>query len=201
MLLPRDVFPTPGGPTRQRIGPRISWTRESTATWSRIRSFTSSKPKWAASRTVAARRTSMLSRERALQGRDTIQSRCVRITAASGAIAFGGIGLAALFFLRRRDLADRAAARWTRLHQLLLNKFYVDEFYDAAIVRPIRVFSERWLWRGFDEGLVDGGVNGVGTIVSGAAASLRRLQTGSVRAYATSIILGAILVLGYYFWR
>jgi len=123
------------------------------------------------------------------------------LTAASGAIAFGGIGLAALFFLRRRDLADRAAARWTRLHQLLLNKFYVDEFYDAAIVRPIRVFSERWLWRGFDEGLVDGGVNGVGTIVSGAAASLRRLQTGSVRAYATSIILGAILVLGYYFWR
>jgi NADH-quinone oxidoreductase subunit L len=123
------------------------------------------------------------------------------LTAASGAIAFGGIGLAALFFLRRRDLADRAAARWARLHQLLLNKYYVDEFYDAAIVRPVRMFSERWLWHAFDEGVVDGGVNGVGTIVSGAAAGLRRLQTGSVRAYASSIFLGVILVLGYYFWR
>jgi hypothetical protein len=41
----------------------------------------------------------------------------------------------------------------------------------------------------------------MGTIVAGGAWALRRLQTGSVRAYAGSLFLGVILILGYYLWR
>jgi NADH-quinone oxidoreductase subunit L len=119
----------------------------------------------------------------------------------SSAVAVGGIGLAMVFFLRRRDLADRVSRRLVRVHRLLQNKYYVDECYDAVIVRPIRLFSEHGLWHAFDEGVVDRGVNGVGTVVSGVASGLRRLQTGSVRSYAASLFLGVILVLGYYVWR
>ncbi|HXH25813.1 MAG TPA: hypothetical protein VNI78_11220, partial [Vicinamibacterales bacterium] len=104
-------------------------------------------------------------------------------------------------WLKRRDLAAAAAARFRPIYTLLLNKYYVDEFYDATVVHPIRVASEQALWRGVDVRLVDGAVNGAGAIVASAAAALRRLQTGSVRAYAGSLFIGAVLVLGYYLWR
>jgi NADH-quinone oxidoreductase subunit L len=120
---------------------------------------------------------------------------------ASSAIALVGIGLAGLVFLSRPDLADALARRFAGLYQVLLNKYYVDELYNATIVRPIRTMADEGLWRGVDVRLIDGAVNGTGLIVNRLAGSLRRLQTGSVRAYAGSIFLGVILVLGYYFWR
>jgi NADH-quinone oxidoreductase subunit L len=52
-----------------------------------------------------------------------------------------------------------------------------------------------------DAGLIDGAVNGTGSFVSGGSAVLRRLQTGSVRAYAASVILGVVVIVGYYLWR
>ncbi|MBI1875151.1 MAG: NADH-quinone oxidoreductase subunit L [Acidobacteria bacterium] len=123
------------------------------------------------------------------------------LMAVSTVVAVAGIAAAAFFFLHRRDRADALAARWSGIHTLLGNKYYVDELYDAAIVEPIQTGSERMLWRGIDAGFIDGAVNGVGTIVSGGADALRRLQTGSVRAYALSVVLGVVLVLGYYLWR
>jgi NADH-quinone oxidoreductase subunit L len=84
---------------------------------------------------------------------------------------------------------------------VLLNKYYVDEIYDAAIVQPIKRTSERALWRVFDAGVIDGAVNGAGSFVSGAGAILRRLQTGSMRTYALSVFVGVVVILGYYVWR
>jgi NADH-quinone oxidoreductase subunit L len=57
------------------------------------------------------------------------------------------------------------------------------------------------LWRWFDVKVIDGAVNGAGAIVDGGAALLRRLQTGSVRAYAGSLLIGVVMILGYYLWR
>jgi NADH-quinone oxidoreductase subunit L len=123
------------------------------------------------------------------------------LMAFSSGIAVAGIGIAAYFFLRRKDAADRVAASVAGLHRVLLNKYYVDELYDAAIVQPIKRTSERALWRVFDAGVIDGAVNGAGSFVNGASAILRRLQTGSMRAYALSVFVGAVLILGYYVWR
>ena len=93
------------------------------------------------------------------------------------------------------------AASFAGVHRLLLNKYYVDEIYDAAIVQPIKGLSERGLWKVVDAGIIDGAVNGAGAVVSGWSAILRRLQTGSIRAYALSILVGAVVILGYYVWR
>jgi len=123
------------------------------------------------------------------------------LMAFSSGIAIAGIGIAVFFFLRRRDAADRVAASFAGLHRLLLNKYYVDEIYDAAIVQPIARTSDRALWRVVDAGLIDGTVNGAGSFVNGASAILRRLQTGSMRAYALSVFVGVVLILGYYVWR
>jgi NADH-quinone oxidoreductase subunit L len=119
----------------------------------------------------------------------------------SSLIALLGIAIAAFIWLRRRDLADKAARSLRGVHRLLLNKYYVDELYDASVVQPVKVISTDGLWRGFDVKVIDGAVNGTAAMVDGGAAVLRRLQTGSVRSYAGSILVGVVIILGYYLWR
>jgi NADH-quinone oxidoreductase subunit L len=119
----------------------------------------------------------------------------------STVVALTGIGVAAFFFLRRRDRAAALAQRLSGVYRLLLNKYYIDELYNAAIVQPIKRLSTGLLWRGVDTGLIDGTVNGVGGFVRGASTVMRRLQTGSVRAYAASLFFGVVVILGYYLWR
>jgi NADH-quinone oxidoreductase subunit L len=123
------------------------------------------------------------------------------LMAVSSAIAVIGIGLAAFIWLKRRDIADAMARRYAGVHRLLLNKYYVDEVYDATVVQPIRIASQEGLWRGLDVQVVDGAVNGTGALVAAGSTLLRRLQTGSVRTYAGSMFVGVVVILGYYLWR
>jgi NADH-quinone oxidoreductase subunit L len=116
----------------------------------------------------------------------------------SSGIAVAGIGIAMYFWLRNRGAADAIARSLAPLHRWLLGKYYVDEFYDAAIVQPVKVLSTGGLWKGMDAGLIDGAVNGVGLAVRGASGALRRTQTGSVRTYAFALFAGAVAILAYY---
>jgi len=111
-------------------------------------------------------------------------------------IAVAGI-LAAIWFYRwRPELPARLAAQYPTAYRILLNKYYVDEIYDALFVEPIKRGAV-WLWRRFDEPVVDGSVNGVGAIVRTASILLRYLQTGYVMNYVLSFILGVVVILGY----
>ena len=121
--------------------------------------------------------------------------------ALSTLVALAGIGVATYYFRRKPAAADALAQRFSGLHRLLLGKYYVDELYNATIVQPIKRTSTLLLWRGVDAGLIDGTVNGVGLVVRGWSAVLRRLQTGSMRAYAMSFFLGVIVIVGYFLWR
>jgi NADH-quinone oxidoreductase subunit L len=123
------------------------------------------------------------------------------LMALSSGIALAGIGIAAYFWLRNRSAADRMAASFRPIHQLLLGKYYVDEIYDAAVVQPIRALSTGALWKGVDAGLIDGAVNGVGQAVSAGSSGLRLAQTGSVRSYAVALLVGVVAILGYYLFR
>jgi NADH-quinone oxidoreductase subunit L len=123
------------------------------------------------------------------------------LMAVSSLIAFAGIGLATYLWLKHKEIPARLAAQYPGVHRLLLNKYYVDELYDATIVQPIKVVSTEGLWRGFDVKVVDGAVNGAGYFVSGVSIVLRLLQNGSVKTYAASMFVGAVAVLAYYLWR
>jgi len=123
------------------------------------------------------------------------------LMAVSSLVAFAGIGLASFLWLKRKDIPAQMATQFSGVHKLLLNKYYVDEVYDATIVQPIKVVSQEGLWRGFDVKIVDGAVNGAGYFVSGVSIVLRLLQNGSVKTYAASIFAGAVTILAYYFWR
>ena len=113
----------------------------------------------------------------------------------STGLAFAGLGLAMFFWLRNRDAAAGMARTLAPLHTLLLNKYYVDELYDAVVVRPIAGGSERLLWRVLDIGVIDGMVNGTARLVALAALSLRKLQSGNAQNYAYAFLVGIILVL------
>ena len=119
----------------------------------------------------------------------------------SSIVALLGIGLATFLWLKNRQIPDRMAAQYGGIYRLLLNKYYVDEVYDATIVQPIKVVSTEGLWRGFDVKVVDGAVNGAGYLVSGVSIVLRLLQNGSVKTYAMSTFAGVVAILAYYLWR
>ena len=119
----------------------------------------------------------------------------------SSAVAFAGIGIAWWFFLKNRAAAAAVAERFSGLYRLLTNKYYVDEIYNATLVEPIHIISEHGLWKGVDVRGIDGAVNGTGEIVRLSGRLLRLAQTGSVRAYAASLFLGVVAILGYYLWR
>ena len=123
------------------------------------------------------------------------------LMAVSSLIAFLGIGLATFLWLKNKQIPERLATQYAGVHRLLLNKYYVDEVYDAAIVQPIKVVSTEGLWRGVDVKVVDGAVNGAGYLVSGVSIVLRLVQNGSVKSYAASTFLGAVMILAYYLWR
>ena len=120
----------------------------------------------------------------------------------STVLAFVGIGLAAFFFLQRPDCGRCARRRsLAPVYRLLLNKYYVDEIYDAAIVHPLRDGSSSVLWKTVDARIIDGAVNGRVSWCASRPAPLRLLQTGSLRVYAASLFTGVLLVLGYFLAR
>ena len=122
------------------------------------------------------------------------------LMAVSTGVAFAGIGLAWYFWVMNRSAADGLARQFGGVYRLLLNKYNIDELYDAAIVQPIKLLSTGVLWKGVDVGLIDGTVNGVGALVRAGSSGLRRVQTGSVRTYAAGLFLGTALILAWYLW-
>jgi NADH-quinone oxidoreductase subunit L len=79
---------------------------------------------------------------------------------------------------------------------VLYRKYYVDEIYDALFVRPLVWFSRAVLWKGVDQGVVDGaGVNGTAKLSRGLGWLGSRLQTGQVGVYVVLFLVGAVWIL------
>ncbi len=83
------------------------------------------------------------------------------------------------------------------LYQLVLHKYYVDEFFILVLIRPL-VWTGRTASHLLERDVLDGGSRVVGKVFVGASGLLRRLQTGYVRNYALAILLGVILIIVYY---
>jgi len=105
-----------------------------------------------------------------------------------------GIGLAFLMY-RNPGLADSLARNLGVIYRTVCNKYYVDEIYDALIVKPIVKGSRLVLWRGVDAGLIDGTVNGVGSQAQGLGGWLKLFQSGNIRSYATWVVFGSVILV------
>jgi NADH-quinone oxidoreductase subunit L len=109
------------------------------------------------------------------------------LAGVSIAIAFLGIGLGWMVF-KKRPLLE--------MPRLLENKYYVDEIYDTALIRPIETTSREGFWKFVDKGAIDGGLHAIGDAVTELGRAARYLQAGFVRAYAAIILLGALILIG-----
>ena len=83
------------------------------------------------------------------------------------------------------------------LYQFVLHKYYVDEFFEVALLRPIQWFG-RTASKYLEGDVLDGGSRGIGWLLRGASLLLRRLQTGYMRNYALAILVGVVLIVLYY---
>ncbi len=119
------------------------------------------------------------------------------LMAISVIIAAVGIGMGVRIYRRNPAADSTARQRIPSLHSLLARKYYIDEAYDALLVKPLVSVSDRLLTRVVDVRLIDGLVNGLAALTAGLAERLRRLQTGVVQNYAFVIVLGIIGILAY----
>jgi NADH-quinone oxidoreductase subunit L len=116
----------------------------------------------------------------------------------AGAILIGVAGLLAGGYatLRKPTLPASEAPADTGFARLLYRKYYVDEIYDALIVRPLVWLSRAVLWKTVDQGVVDGAaVNGSAKLSRGLGWLGSRLQTGQVGVYVVLFLVGALWVL------
>jgi NADH-quinone oxidoreductase subunit L len=137
--------------------------------------------------------------------------------AVSLAVALGGIALAAVLYLWRRGGPARFAAGLGPIYALVRDKYYVDEFVHATLIRGsmllsavLKIFDERivdgfvllvgrlnrtlgnaWAW--FDKTIVDGLVNFVGLASQALGAVARLVQTGRIQQYAAFAVAGGLL--------
>jgi len=108
-------------------------------------------------------------------------------------VAMLGIVLAWFMYVRRTDLPALVGSKVRPVYKVVYNKFYVDEFYAATVVR-LSVDGSRWLWKNFDEKIIDGAVNGTAWLWQRAGAVVRPLQTGRVQNYLLGIFIGLFVI-------
>ena len=118
----------------------------------------------------------------------------------SAVVALLGIYVAYYMYILKPEAPKKLAKQWSSIYKLLVRKYYVDEVYTEIIVKPLKDFGG-FLASVIDRGLIDGLVNGVGSVTTGLAPLLGGMQAGLVREYAFSILIGAVAILGYLILR
>ena len=119
------------------------------------------------------------------------------LIALAVAIAVAGIVLAWARLKPARLVPKREAPAEEGIERVLLDKYYVDEAYDRAVVRPTYAISRGLLWRGVDAGLIDGlAVNGTAYFARFVGWTGSRLQSGQLGTYAWVLVAGVLAVLG-----
>jgi len=113
---------------------------------------------------------------------------------AAVAIAVLGMG-AAIAVYRRPGRAAGIATALGPVYRLVRNLYWVDELYDAVILRPFYRVSR--FFAGFDRWIVDGAVNAAGVAADILGQIVKLFQTGYVRNYALLFLAGVVAILFY----
>jgi NADH-quinone oxidoreductase subunit L len=131
--------------------------------------------------------------------------------------ALGWIAARTLYVDARSELPERLKESFARAWAVVYNKYYVDEIYNATVVRFTLVLSKALYWidqnvidrlvnfigwvgrsvayldAAFDKYVVDGAVNGLADLIMNGGRTLRRVQTGHIQAYLFGALGGAIV--------
>jgi NADH-quinone oxidoreductase subunit L len=116
-------------------------------------------------------------------------------------LAMAGLATAWFVYTRRPEIARNLAIRFDWLHFILDRKYGFDEFNQAVFAGGSKLIG-KFLWLAGDRGLIDGlAVNGSAQSVGRLAMVVRYVQTGMLYHYAMAIIVGLLLLLGWFVLR
>jgi NADH-quinone oxidoreductase subunit L len=116
------------------------------------------------------------------------------LTTLSVIVAVGGVFAARWAYQQRSDVREFITKKYSGLYRWLVNKYYIDEAYNAVVVDPVVHLSESFLWKGVDVSAVDGTVEGSAKLVQMLARIVRKVQTGVAQFYAL-VFVGGILCI------
>jgi len=109
-------------------------------------------------------------------------------------VAISTIYFAYQMFMKYKVLPAEKEADMKPFQRVIFHKFYVDEFYDAIIRKPLDAISQVF-YKFFDKQILDGIVNGMGDITKWKSQQLRKLQTGHIGFYIMAMVVGIITIL------
>ena len=96
----------------------------------------------------------------------------------------------------RKKIAETFSAPY----RLLVGKYFVDEIYEGAIVRPIVWARIKCCGTRLTNGLIDGTVNGVARLTTETGDAVRHVESGNTRSYATWMVIGAVVFTSLLLW-
>jgi NADH-quinone oxidoreductase subunit L len=132
-----------------------------------------------------------------------LEAHSLELTLASVAVGTALVGLFVAFwlYLKQPGKADALAKSMKGVYTILLNKYYVDELYAAAVVKPLLWISTNVLWKTVDVAGIDGAVNGIAESTTAIGNEVRHTQSGNTRSYAVWVVIGALVVIAIiFFW-
>ncbi|HXV99535.1 MAG TPA: proton-conducting transporter membrane subunit, partial [Anaerolineae bacterium] len=119
----------------------------------------------------------------------------------SAVVAIAGIALAYFFYLLRPSIPQNLARSLRPIYNLLANKYYIDEIYNAVFVKPALLLAEGFAV-GCDKLIIDGVlVDGLAKAVAWVGQLLSYLQSGYLRHYALATFIGVLVMITYFFLR
>ncbi|ALF88684.1 MULTISPECIES: NADH-quinone oxidoreductase subunit L [Ralstonia solanacearum species complex] len=119
-------------------------------------------------------------------------------TSAPFILLVAGVVLSWFFYLKRPDIPAAIAKRFSGVYKLLDNKYYMDKINEIVFANGAVKFG-RGLWKGGDQGVIDGVVvNGSARLVGWFASVVRLLQSGYIYDYAFAMIVGTVALLTYF---
>jgi len=114
-------------------------------------------------------------------------------------VALIGIRIAYYLYVKYADVPNKIAGKFSGLYDLLLNKYRVDEVYNAIFVNGLVHKLAKFLHTTGDVKIIDGFINWSAAAIGRTSEQGRKLQTGFVQEYAFTMGLGFVVLMGLYY--
>ena len=119
------------------------------------------------------------------------------VSLAPSVIGIAGIALAYVLYMGMPFVPGQIALAFPAVYRFLLNKWYFDELYNAALVQPMLRLA-RVLWQVGDAKIIDGMPNGIASLTGSSSGQVVKLQTGSIASYAFAMLIGVVALVSIY---
>ncbi|HMH80828.1 MAG TPA: NADH-quinone oxidoreductase subunit L, partial [Candidatus Acidoferrum sp.] len=137
-----------------------------------------------------------------VEGLSEAAAHTLELALAGVAVLTATVGFFVAFwlYLRQPGTPEQLAKSLRGIYTTLYNKYYVDELYAAALVRPLVWLSDNVLWKIIDVEAIDGTVNGIAHGATAVGDTVRHTQSGNTRSYAVWVVVGALAIIIIIFW-